>query len=90
MVVTADHGMIDVPGGHRVMVEDEGGLLAEVDLLAGEPRFRHIYTRRPDEVAQRWRRVLGDRAQVVIGDDAVAAGLFGPVDTSTRSRFGDV
>lgn len=90
LVVTADHGMIDVPGGHRVMVEDEGGLLAEVDLLAGEPRFRHIYTRRPDEVAQRWRRVLGDRAQVVIGDDAVAAGLFGPVDTSTRSRFGDV
>ena len=90
LIVTADHGMIDVPGGHRVMVEDEGGLLAEVDLLAGEPRFRHIYTRRPDEVAQRWRRVLGDRTQVVIGDDAVAAGLFGPVDTSTRSRFGDV
>ena len=43
-----------------------------------------------DEVAQRWRRVLGDRAQVVIGDDAVAADLFGPVDVSTRSRFGDV
>ena len=90
LVVTADHGMIDVPQDHRVMVEDEGGLLADVDLLAGEPRFRHIYTRRPDEVAQRWRRVLGDRAQVVVGDDAVDAELFGPVDESTRSRFGDV
>ena len=48
LVVTADHGMIDVPQDHRVMVEDEGGLLADVDLLAGEPRFRHIYTRRDD------------------------------------------
>ncbi|MSS45605.1 alkaline phosphatase family protein [Cutibacterium sp. WCA-380-WT-3A] len=90
LVVTADHGMIDVPGDHRVMVEDEGGLLADVDLLAGEPRFRHIYTRHPDDVAQRWQRVLGDRAQIVIGDHAVAAGLFGRVDASTRSRFGDV
>ncbi|MGK2308661.1 alkaline phosphatase family protein [Cutibacterium sp. V970] len=90
LVVTADHGMIDVPQGHRVMVEDEGGLLADVDLLAGEPRFRHVYTQCPVEVARRWRRVLGDRAQVVFGDDAVDAGLFGVVDHSTRSRFGDV
>ncbi|WCC80775.1 alkaline phosphatase family protein [Cutibacterium equinum] len=90
LVVTADHGMIDVPRDHRVMVEDEAGLLADVDLLAGEPRFRHIYTRRPDEVAQRWQRVLADRARVVVGDEAVDAGLFGPVDESTRPRFGDV
>lgn len=90
LVVTADHGMIDVPGDHRIMVEGEGGLLADVNLLAGEPRFRHIYTRRPGEVARRWRRELGDRAQVVIGEDAITAGLFGPVDASTRSRFGDV
>ncbi|MDO4411864.1 alkaline phosphatase family protein [Cutibacterium sp.] len=90
LVVTADHGMVDVPQDHRVMVEDEAGLLAEVDLLAGEPRFRHIYTRRPGEVAQRWQRVLGDRAQIVVGNDAIEQGLFGHVDDSTRSRFGDV
>ena len=39
LVVTADHGMVDIPDDHRVMVEDEGGLLADVALLAGEPRF---------------------------------------------------
>jgi hypothetical protein len=38
-----------------------------------------------------WRTVLGDRAWVITGDEAVRAGLFGPVVTPTaRARVGDV
>ncbi len=90
LVVTADHGMVDIPGDRRIVVEDDASLLADVDDIAGEPRFRHIYTDRPEEVARRWSRALGDRACVLTADDAIAAGLFGDWDPGLRSRLGDV
>ena len=61
--------------------------------LAGEPRMRHVHARpgARDDVLATWRRVLGDHAWVITGDDAVRAGLFGPIVTPlARSRIGDV
>ena len=82
LVVTADHGMLDVPLGRRLVVEDEPELLAGVTVLAGEPRFRHIYVDedRPERAADRWQDRLGPAAWVRTRDDAMDDGWFGPVE----------
>lgn len=90
LVVTADHGMVDVPGNRRVLVEDEAGMLADVSDLAGEPRLRQVYTSQSERVARRWADVLGERARVLLREEAVAAGLFGSVEPENLPRIGDV
>ena len=35
LVITADHGMLDIPTGHRLVAEDEPELMAGVTALAG-------------------------------------------------------
>jgi hypothetical protein len=93
LIVTGDHGMVDVAEADRVDVEDVPALLAGVALVGGEARFRHVYTHPdadPVAVAGRWRDVLGDRATVVTRADAVAAGWFGPVEARVAQRIGDV
>ena len=90
LVVTADHGMVDVPEDHMIIAEDQAGLLADVDELGGEPRTRHVYTDHPDEVAERWRSILADRAMVLTADQALHMGLLGKWDPAMRNRLGDV
>jgi hypothetical protein len=54
-------------------------------------RYVHCEPGARDDVLATWSELLGDRAWVITGDDAVAAGLFGPVVTSAaRRRIGDV
>lgn len=90
LLVTADHGMIDLPVEDRFDVDAEPELLDGVDLLAGEARFRHLYTApgRADEVAERWRQRLGDHAVVRTRDDL--HDWFGPIDPTVAGRIGDV
>ena len=91
LLVTGDHGMIDVPQANRVVAEDEPGLLDGVTLVAGEGRFRQFYTERPDAVAARWAERMGESAWVRTRAQAVAEGWFGPqVSKSIAERIGDV
>ena len=92
MIITADHGMLDIPSGHQVIAEDDASLMAGVTALAGEPRFRHLYVDhdRPDRVAVRWRHRLGPRAWVRTRDEAIDEGWFGAVDDELRERYGHV
>ncbi|SER62312.1 Predicted pyrophosphatase or phosphodiesterase, AlkP superfamily [Propionibacterium cyclohexanicum] len=91
LLVTGDHGMIDVPAGAQILFEDEPQLRSGVDLLSGEGRFRQLYTGSADAVAARWSRCLGDRAWVCTRRDAAEAGWFGPVlGASAAGRLGDV
>lgn len=92
LVVTADHGMVDLPADGRFDVDAHPELLDDVVLLAGEARFRHLYTRSgtADDVAQLWRARLGDRAVVVTRDEAETADWFGPIESRVRGRLGDV
>jgi hypothetical protein len=92
IVVVADHGMVDSPPEDRIDVDAEPGLLDGVVLLGGEARFRHLYCRggAVDDVVARWRSVLGERAEVLSRDEAVARGWFGPVAPVVRPRLGDV
>jgi hypothetical protein len=91
--VTADHGMVTVSPEARVDFDASTVLRHGVAGLAGEPRARHVHARpgAAADVLAAWRAELGERMWVGTRDDAVAAGLFGPVVTRTaRSRIGDV
>jgi hypothetical protein len=92
LVVTGDHGMVDVPDTDRIDVDAVAELSDGVVLLGGEARFRHVYTSAgaANDVAAAWRAVLGDRAWVCTRDEAEAADWFGPVDDRVRPRLGDV
>jgi hypothetical protein len=92
LLVTADHGMLDVPAGARFDLDAEPALADGVRLLAGEPRARYVHTLpgAAEDVLARWREVLGDRAWVAGRDEAAATGVFGPVDEAVAARIGDV
>ena len=53
LLVTGDHGMVDVPADRRLVIEDEPELAAGVDVVAGEARFRHLYVDRDDPASGR-------------------------------------
>jgi hypothetical protein len=92
LLVTADHGMLDVPKETRLDLDQQPELTDGVRLLAGEPRARYVHTEPGAEtdVLDRWRAVLGEKAWVATREEAVASGVFGPVDDALAPRIGDV
>jgi hypothetical protein len=84
--------MLDVPVGTRFDIDTEPALADGVRVVAGEPRARYVHaeTGAGDDVLASWRAVLGDRAWVASRDEAVASGVFGPVDDALAARIGDV
>ncbi|WP_245160445.1 nucleotide pyrophosphatase/phosphodiesterase family protein [Blastococcus sp. CT_GayMR20] len=92
LLVTADHGMLDVPEGTRFDLDEEPELAEGVRVLAGEPRARYVHAEpgAEDDVLARWREVLGHRACVLSRGEAIASGVFGPVDDAVAARIGDV
>ena len=91
-VVTADHGMVDVPRHRQVLLTEGDTLLDGVHLIGGEPRMLHLYALdgEADGVRARWAEAEGGRSWVMSRDEAIGAGLFGRVDAAVRGRIGDV
>ena len=90
LLVTADHGGLNV--SERIDLDDDPRLSAGVRVVAGEPRVRYLHTEpgaAPDVIAA-WTELMAGRADVLSRDDAVAAGLFGPVRPEHLARIGDV
>lgn len=92
LLVTADHGGIDVGSSSRRDIADDPRLAAGLRVVAGEPRFRHLHVvpGAAADVQAAWTEVLGTDATVYVRDEAVAAGLFGPVAPDHLARIGDV
>lgn len=92
LLITADHGGIDVPAEGRVDIAAEPDLAAGLRIVAGEPRVRYLHTvaGAAGDVAHAWQEILGDRADVRSRDEAIEAGWFGPVRPAHRERIGDV
>ncbi len=92
VVVTADHGMVDVHHDDKIDVGRTPALAEDVVLVAGEPRAAHVHCvpGRTDAVAARWRDVLGDTAWVLRRDEAERLGLFGRVEGRHRAVIGDL
>lgn len=92
LIVTSDHGMVNVDPGRALQVESDPRLMESVTLIAGEPRARLVYVREGarHDVAEVWREVLGDRAEVFTREDVISLELIGPVDPHLEERLGDL
>ncbi|MBD8058595.1 alkaline phosphatase family protein [Cellulomonas sp. JH27-2] len=93
VVITADHGMVDVDLAARWDVAHDATLGRDVALVAGEPRALHLHLddqADPVAVRDRWAQVLEHNALVLTRDDAIAAGLLGTVAERVRPVIGDV
>ncbi|WP_306212732.1 alkaline phosphatase family protein [Actinoplanes sp. RD1] len=89
LLITADHGQVNIPFDARPDVSDISGDLVGV---AGEPRVRYLHTApgAASDVADAFRSSLGASARVMVRDEAIASGLFGPVSPPHAARIGDV
>jgi hypothetical protein len=92
LLITADHGGLNVPKHRRIDLDADSRLSAGVRVVAGEPRVRYLHTEpgAACDVIGAWSELLSGRAEVRSRGDAVAAGLFGPVRPEHLPRIGDV
>lgn len=93
LVVTADHGMVDVPDDARWDLATTPELDAGVEVVAGDPRAVHVHTQpgAQADVLAAWTEFLGADAWVVSRDVAIEEGWFGPtVAPEFQGRIGDV
>ncbi|MEW1947639.1 nucleotide pyrophosphatase/phosphodiesterase family protein [Pseudarthrobacter sp902506025] len=98
ILLTADHGMLDVAEPQRIDFSTDSALVEGVRHTAGEPRMVHLYleeTHLSDGGAERllaaWKARFGDRIWAFTRGEAVAGGLFGKdVRPAVEGRIGDV
>lgn len=89
LLITADHGVIDVPPTKHLMVPADSEMLDGVT-VGGEPRFLHLYCDDPERTLHLWRDGEGHRSHVASREEAIDAGWFGTVAEFAKPRIGDV
>ena len=99
VVLTADHGMINVEPDRIIDVASTPVLREGVRIVAGETRAAHVHAEegRADEVEERWRETLGESAWVLsraqmpalIGEGS-GASVIGDLLVLARGRGGVV
>jgi hypothetical protein len=94
MVVTSDHGHLDVPEDGRYFIEP-AGLLCKMTLCrpAGDARvlYLHVKQGREEEFQERFRDEYGDGFFLLSTDEVEELRLLGPSSLApiTRKRIGD-
>ena len=96
MVLTADHGIIDIPVSAHLLIDSASELVEGVRFVAGEPRCLQLHFEPDlgecgrDALVERWREAESDRAWITTRDEAIAAGWFGAVAPEVSPRIGDL
>ena len=92
LLVTADHGQINVPVEGRIDMGVVPALSAGVVAVAGEPRVRYLYAAdgAVGDVVAAWRSAFGPSAWVMTREEVIDGGWFGPVPVGHAGRIGDV
>lgn len=94
MLVTADHGGLDIPARSHVVLESGSPLLEGVRHIAGEPRCLQLHLESDadaESIQARWDDAEGGRSWVFSREEAVDAGHFGPVaEDHVKPRMGDI
>ncbi|GAB3044419.1 alkaline phosphatase family protein [Parafrigoribacterium mesophilum] len=97
LLVTADHGMLDVPARSHILFDSEPELVDGIRFIAGDPRCLQLHFE-PDASAEqrelvlhRWRAAEGGRAWIASRAEAIGAGWFGAeVHPDVMPRIGDI
>lgn len=96
LVLTADHGVVDVPESGHILFGEVPELVAGVRHVGGDPRCLQLYLSPDataadrDVLAASWHRSEDSRAWVATREEALAAGWFGATDPEVTPRIGDV
>jgi len=97
MLLTADHGVLDVSKHSQVLFDSEPRLIDGIRFIGGEPRALQLYFE-PDATSDHratvlasWREIEGSRSWIVSRAEAIESGWFGPtVDFDVIPRIGDI
>ncbi|WP_269936784.1 alkaline phosphatase family protein [Arthrobacter sp. HY1533] len=96
ILLTADHGMVDVPRNARIDYSAFEDLVDGVRHTAGEPRMVHLYLEaglpesHRDRLMAAWLERFGKKAWVLTREQAIAAGYFGEMREGVGERIGDI
>lgn len=96
MVVTADHGMLDIGEHAHVLFDERPRLVDGVRHVAGDPRLLALHFEPDlgdvarDRLTELWRAEEGERAWVLTRAEAIDAGVYGEVDEAVAPRIGDL
>lgn len=96
LLVTADHGVVDVPAHRHVFIDARPDLVDGIRHVGGEPRCLQLYVEPTLDPAARtalvdaWREAESGRAWVMTRAEAIAARLFGDVAPEVEPRIGDL
>ena len=92
--VTSDHGMMNVED--KIIIGQDNPLLTGINVIAGEPRARHLYLNNDsvqarEDVASLWQQYLQEKALVLTREQAIASNLFGgQISADAVDRMGEV
>jgi hypothetical protein len=93
VVLTADHGVVDVPSHKQIFVDE---ILPKSDLLAdvcGEPRVNFVYLNDASQsarVASELQESLGDLALALTLEEVEQSGWYGPLGERAKQAMPDV
>lgn len=92
VLLSADHGMVNIAQEHRIDISDEPALLDGVRHTGGEPRLVQLYTEPGAEhqVRSAWEQRFAEQVWTLTKDEAIDAGWFGTVEPRVRDRIGNV
>jgi hypothetical protein len=96
MVLSADHGIVDIPVSAHLLIETAPALVEGVRFVAGEPRCLQLHfepdlnARDRSALVERWRDAESGRAWIATREEAIAAGWFGAVAPEVSPRIGDL
>ncbi len=92
LLVTADHGQLNIPADQRIEMADDPALSAGVAAVAGEARARylHVVPGALGDVRAAWQEVFGDSARVLTREQMIDDGWYGPVPPAHADRIGDL
>lgn len=96
LLITADHGVVDVPAHGHILIDTAEQLVDGVRFVAGDPRSLQLYFEpdlsavAKDRLIDAWRASESDRSWVATREEAIAADWFGPVRPEVEPRIGDL
>ena len=93
LLVTADHGVLDVPANQHIYLDEFGLDWSRVANVSGDPRVNFIYLHDAidaEQVASDLQIGLGDKALALTRAQVVAAGWYPNITDATLRRLPEV